>query len=552
MKNAGKNQIFEVEPGVVIGDALPSAGPSGDSFLIALANNEPVSLCRRLPVRAACSGLTIRDDAGWLAFRRTMCFLLFAAAREAFPKLFLRVGFSMGRGVFAAVRDSEKGDERPVKLGEVKAISAALRALVVRDEPIREELVSYEEAMKLFKSEGRADEVNLMRHMNRPAVILQRCGGISNLHAGPMLRSTGALKPVSLRECRGGLLLLGPSKDDPSKVARSEVQTSLLTEHVKHSRWGDLVDLRCVGDLNEAVAARRTNEIIETDEARHRAEFARIALEIVSRKTLPRIVLIAGPSSAGKTTSCARLAVQLRVLGLHPVALSTDDYFRPTEEDPIGPDGKPDFEDIRAVDVPALQKDLLALLAGKSVRRRTFDFLSQKPVWKNEELRLGDRAILCIEGIHALNPLLTERVPDREKFRIFLSALTSLSIDDASLLSTSDNRLVRRIVRDNASRGHDAKSTISMWPAVRRGEEKWIFPFQNTADATFNSSLDYELAVLRPYAEALLAEVKPADPEYAVARRLQGVLRNFHPIPPIRVPSDSILRESIGGSSFNV
>ncbi len=552
MKNSVETQVFNVGSGVVVGDALPAENSAGERFVAALANNAPVSLCRRLPVRASCSGLTLNDDAGWLVFRRTMCFLLFVAAREACPDLFLRVGFSMGRGVFAAVRDSEKGDERPVNSGEIKAISAALRALVARDEPIREELVSYEDALELFKSSGRADEVNLMRHMNRPTVILQQCGAVSNLNVGPMLRSTGALKPVSLRECRGGLLLLGPSKEDVSRVARNKFQASLFTAHANHLRWGDQVDLRCVGDLNEAIAARRTNEIIETDEARHRAEFARIAEEIISRKTLPRIVLMAGPSSAGKTTSCARLSVQLRVHGLHPVALSTDDYFRPTEEDPIGPDGKPDFEDIRAVDVPALQRDLLDLLAGKGVRRRTFDFLSQKPVWKDEIIKLREGSIICIEGIHALNPLLTERIPSREKYKIFLSALTALSMDDASLLSTSDNRLIRRIVRDNAFRGRDAKNTISLWPAVRRGEEKWIFPFQDDADATFNSSLDYELAVLRPYAEALLSEVKPFDPEYAVARRLQGILRHFHPIPPTRVPPDSILRETIGGSSFDV
>lgn len=551
MKNAAE-KTFCIEAGAVVGDALPAGNPDGGRFVAALVNNEAVTLGRRLPVRAACSGLTLRDDAGWLAFRRTMCFMLFAAAREACPGLFLRVGFSMGRGVFAAVRDSGKGDERPVSRAEFKAISSALRALVARDEPIREELVSYGDALKLFKAAGRDDELNLMRHMNRPAVVLQRCGEICNLHVGPMLRSTGDLRPVSLRACRGGLLLLGPSREDPSRVARNEFQPALFTEHAKHARWGDVVNLRCIGDLNEAVSARRENEVIETDEARHRVEFARMAREIVSRRTVPRIVLIAGPSSAGKTTSCARLSVQLRVQGLHPVALSTDDYFRPTEEDPIGPDGKPDFEDIRAVDVPALERDLLALLAGRSVRRRTFDFLSQKPVWKDERIGLGENSVICIEGIHALNPLLTKRIPDGEKFRIFLSALTSLSVDDASLLSTSDNRLIRRIVRDNAFRGHDAKSTISMWPAVRRGEEKWIFPFQDTADATFNSSLDYELAVLRPYAEALLSEVKPSDSEYAVARRLQGVLRHFHPIPPTRVPPDSILRETIGGSSFSV
>ena len=230
--------------------------------------------------------------------------------------------------------------------------------------------------------------------------------------------------------------------------------------------------------------------------------------------------------------------------------LSTDDYFVDEKDDPIGPDGKPDYEDIRAVDIAGLKADIAALFEGKEIRRRQFDFRSKKPVWTEERIRLGDTDILCIEGIHGLNPLLTDSVPREKKFLIYLSAITQLGIDDTTILSTSDNRLIRRIVRDNLFRGHNAKKTISLWPNVRRGEEKWIFPYQNEADVSFNSSLDYELSVLRPYAEALLAEVKPCDAEYATARRLQDVLKNFHPIPPNAVPGNSILREYIGESVF--
>ena len=265
----------------------------------------------------------------------------------------------------------------------------------------------------------------------------------------------------------------------------------------------------------------------------------------------PAAVGIQVQGSCRGKNGCKRLAIHLQVLGFRPVALSTDDYFVPEERDPLGPDGKPDYEHIRAVDVPALRRDLKALLAGRSVRRRTYDFKTKKPVWPGDSLSLGADDILLIEGIHALNPVLTRGLPRESAFRIYLSALTQLGIDDDNVLSTADNRLVRRIVRDHQFRGHSARQTISMWPSVRRGEEKWIFPFQDEADAAFNSALDYELPVLWPFAFVLLSEVKPSDPEYATARRLMRLLLNFHPIPSQSVPGDSILREYIGGSQLS-
>ena len=309
--------------------------------------------------------------------------------------------------------------------------------------------------------------------------------------------------------------------------------------------------MRCAAELNAAVAETRIRDVMLMSEALHDKAFARLADRIAARSPRPRIVLIAGPSSAGKTTSCKRLAIHLQVLGLRPVMLSTDDYFVPEERDPIGPDGKPDYEDIRAVDVPALRRDLKALLAGRSVRRRTYDFKAKRPAWPGDSLRLGAADILLIEGIHALNPILMRGLPRDSAFRVYLSALTQLGIDDNNVLSTADNRLLRRIVRDHAFRGHSARQTISMWPAVRRGEEKWIFPYQDEADAAFNSALDYELPVLWPFAIVLLSEIKPADPEYATARRLMRLLLNFHPIPSQSVPGDSILREYIGGSQLS-
>ena len=382
-------------------------------------------------------------------------------------------------------------------------------------------------------------------------MTLQACGAFRELRQGPALPATGLLAPVGIVRHWNGAVLRLPWRDDPRVLAPFAPQTALERIHREHARWGELLGVRCAAELNAAIAEDRIRDVMQMSEALHDKSFARLADRIAGRKPRPRLVLIAGPSSAGKTTSCKRLAIHLQVLGFRPVMLSTDDYFVPEELDPIGPDGKPDYEDIRAVDVPALRADLKALLAGREIRRRTFDFKAKKPAWPGDTLRLAADDIVLIEGIHALNPVLTRGIPQEAKFRIFLSALTQLGIDDDNVLSTTDNRLLRRIVRDHQFRGHSAKKTISMWPSVRRGEEKWIFPFQEEADAAFNSALDYELPVLWPFAFVLLSEIKPADPEYATARRLMQLLVNFHPIPSLFVPGDSILREYIGGSALH-
>ncbi|MBR1609379.1 MAG: nucleoside kinase, partial [Kiritimatiellae bacterium] len=431
---------------------------------------------------------------------------------------------------------------------EADAVAREAAALAAADLPITEELCAYEEALALFAEAGQHDKVGLLRHRNEPAVPILRCGDFLDLRQGPCVPSTGLLRNFSLFLHEGAIVLQMPSRDDPENVAPFAPQDVLLRVRRERSRWGDTIGVHCAADLNEAVAGRRIADVIEMVEADHAKRFAGLAGEIAGRSPVPRIVLIAGPSSAGKTTSCRRLSIHLGVNGLRPVQLSTDDYFVAEADDPIGPDGKPDYEDIRAVDVPALRADLAELLRGGSVKRRVFDFKAKIPVRTGETLRLGPDDVLLVEGIHALNPALSEGLPADRIFRIYLSALPQLGIDDNNFLPSSDLRLVRRIVRDHFFRARGARETLGMWASVRRGEEKWIFPWQGAADAVFDSSLDYEPAVLRPFAEPLLAEVKPSDPEYAAARRLLGLLRNFHAIPATSVPGDSILREYIGGS----
>ena len=534
--------------GTLLGDLMPSAAPDGLPYVAALFNNEVVSLRTPVALNGTLRGLTMADEDGRLVFRRTACMLLAMAARRALPALRIRIHNSLSGGMFFALRDGDRGPERRISAAEIRALSRELRAIVAEDLPIEEIPCGYEEALQTFAAAGQHDKVGLLRHRNDPVVVLQACGAFRELRQGPALPRTGLLAPVGIVRHWNGAVLRLPSRDDPRVLAPFAPQTGLERIHREHARWGELLGVRCAAELNAAIAEDRIRDVMQMSEALHDKSFARLADRIAARKPRPRIVLIAGPSSAGKTTGCKRLAIHLQVLGFRPVMLSTDDYFVPEEQDPIGPDGKPDYEDIRAVDVPALRADLKALLAGREIRRRTFDFKAKSPVWPGDSLRLGPDDIVLIEGIHALNPILTRGIPQEAKFRIFLSALTQLGIDDNNVLSTTDNRLLRRIVRDHQFRGHSAKRTIGMWPSVRRGEEKWIFPFQDEADAAFNSALDYELPVLWPFAFVLLSEIKPSDPEYATARRLMRLLLNFHPIPSQLVPGDSILREYIGGS----
>ncbi|MGN0844841.1 MAG: nucleoside kinase [Kiritimatiellia bacterium] len=547
---SGRKEPLVCDSGICVREIMPARDSRGYPVVAALVNNDVASLQTRLAMNCTVRPLSVASQNGWLVFRRTMCFLLSVAAKRALPGCCFRVRHSIGCGVYATLRDAQDAPERPVTNEEVARLRTALSALVAEDLPIRQELCGYEETVETFAKAGRHDKVGLLQHMNAPVVLLQTCGEDREIYQGAMLASTGQLTPLEILREGDGILAIGPSRHDPFTVAPHSVNESLMRIHREHAIWGDILGIHCVGDLNQAVADRCIGDVMQMSEALHDKKFSQIADLIASRKPMPRLVLIAGPSSAGKTTSCKRLGIHLRVNGLHPVMLSTDDYFVDEKDDPIGPDGKPDYEDIRAVDIDGLKSDIAALFEGKEIRRRQFDFRSKKPVWTEERIHLGPTDILCIEGIHGLNPLLTDSIPREKKFLIYLSAITQLGIDDTTILPTSDNRLIRRIVRDNLFRGHDAKKTISLWPNVRRGEEKWIFPYQNEADLSFNSSLDYELSVLRPYAEALLAEVKPCDAEYATARRLQDVLKNFHPIPPNGVPGNSILREYIGGSIF--
>ena len=455
----------------------------------------------------------------------------------------------MGNGLFCTVEWPETEPVAPLAT-RVARIEAAMRDLVARNLPIDPELQSYEGALRLFEQTGQTDTLNLLRHRNPPYVSLLRCGTFFDLAQEPIVHRTGLLSLFRLMPYETGFVLEMPSPSTPNQVVPLEPQPQLFHVYQEHTAWGKILGVTTVGQLNEVIAKKQIDDIVHTAEALHQKKLSAIAETIASRKPTVRLVLAAGPSSSGKTTFAMRLVSHLRVNGLRPVVISTDNYFVGDEMNPRDQQGNLDYEHIESMDLARLNRDLLDLLEGREVHLRIFDFRTKTGHDLPEATRLGPQDVIIMEGIHCLNPQLTSEVPRQVKFLIYVSALTQLGIDRHNRISTTDNRLIRRLVRDDQYRGHPAIHTLERWPSVRRGEKRWIFPYQQLADATFNSALDYELAVLKPFVIPLLIQIKPNQPEYAESRRLTGFLHNFLAIPPNVVPGDSLLREYIGGSQL--
>jgi uridine kinase len=371
-----------------------------------------------------------------------------------------------------------------------------------------------------------------------------------DLAHAPLLPHTGMLATFQIRDNPPGFLLRYPPWNRPGALDPFEENPVLLSIYREYKDWGKILGVTCVGHLNDLIAGRRVREFIQVAEALQDKKIAQIADHLNERRDVVRVILIAGPSSSGKTTFSKKLAIQLRVLGRNPVMISQDDYFLPRELTPKDEEGNPDFEALQALDVALLNEQLIRLLGGEEVAVPRFDFHSGQRKAEGVPLRLPARAVLILEGIHCLNDALTPAVSAGQKYKIYISALTQLNLDDHNRISTTDNRLLRRLVRDHQFRGHAARETLTMWQSVRNGENRNIFPFQNKVDAAFNSALDYELAVLKVYAEPLLKTIKPDQEQFDEALRLLSFLDNFAPIPPGWVPDYSLLREFIGESAF--
>ncbi len=528
---------------------LDLAPPSPDGqppWVAALVNNDLVSLTYPLSVNSDIRYITAANPHGWRVYRWSVCYLLAKAVKDVAPQASFTIEHAIGPGLYCTFNGGQA--LTPQILADIRQ---RMQELIQRDLPIERRKVSFLDAVKIFEQCGMEEKLHLLQYRNPPRVVIHWCDGFCDLAHGPLTPSTGTLGHFELIPYAPGFIIQLPTAEAPAAVPPFQDQPHLFQIFREHKGWGRILGVTTAGRLNRITYTGEVERFIHTAEALHEKKLGRIADQITERQSPIRIVLIAGPSSAGKTTFAKRLSTHLRVNGLQPVTIATDDYFVGEAMNPIGEDGKPDYEHIEAVDIEAFNRDLRALVEGRPVPVRRFNFEKRAPQITEEIVTLAADEVLIIEGIHGLNPRLTAMIPASQKFRIYVNALTQLNVDSHNRISTTDNRLIRRMVRDHQFRGHSPLRTLSMWPMVRRGEERWIFPYQQEADATFNSALDYELAVLKPFVEPLLMQVKPDQPEYAESRRLSEFLLNFIPVQEDLVPRNSILREYIGGSMLH-
>ncbi len=478
---------------------------------------------------------------GMKVYERSLTFVLLVAAQRLYPGKEIVVEHSLGNALYF-----EWLLGRPVTEADVVLLRQAMSVIIADDLPIVRKNMPLSEAIQQFESVGNMEKARLLRQIERDTVSLYTCDGVMDYFYGPMVPETGYLKQFELQYYPPGFVLQFPDKTDPDAIPAFADHPKLAQIFLEAERWGDLLGCPTVSQLNEALLSGDFFEIMRVAEALHEKKVAAIADMVDERRPAVRMVMIAGPSSSGKTTFIQRLGIQLRVHGIRSVPISLDDYFLDREQTPRTTNGDYDFESIHALDLPLLNEHLGKLLAGHTVEPPFYNFKTGRREYSGKKLQLDPDHVLLIEGIHGLNPGLTATVSRDRKLLIYISALTQLAIDNHNRIPTTDTRLIRRIVRDNQFRSHDALQTLRLWPAVRSGEEVNIFPFQEEADVMFNSALIYELSILRQYAEPLLAKITPEYPEYLEARRLTGFLRHFRLAPADQVPSTSILREFIG------
>lgn len=518
-----------------------------EDILGALVNNDAVSLSYRLEVDSTVKLLTIRDSQGWRIYRRSVSFLLSKAVHELFPDAQLYVEHSLGTGFYCNFeRDGKPG----ITKEELHKLDSHMRSLVNQRLPIERRKIYFKNAIDFFEKRNLHDKLNLLRFKNPPKIVIYSCGKHIDLSHGPLADNTASLARFKLIHHEPGFVIQFPDRDNPPCIPAFERQPHLFEIFREHKKWGRVLGVRNVGDLNEINAKKEMQDFIQITEAFHEKKISSIADMIAERRGQTRWILIAGPSSSGKTTFAKRLAIECRVNGLRTATISVDNYFVDRDKTPRLEDGSYDFEALHTIDLPLFNEHLQKLDRGECINLPHFNFAEGRQEFRGDTLQLDSDQVVLIEGIHSLNPELTQALPDDRKFKIYISALTQLNLDHNNRISTTDNRLVRRMVRDNQFRGNTAEMTLNMWPRVREGEKKWIFPYQQEADVAFNSALDYELAVLKQHVEPLLAEVKPYQDQYADARRLMEFMSSLNPTSSRWVPPMSILREFIGQSSF--
>lgn len=543
-------QTAQLQPGTVVGSLLEgNVDSNGLPYIGALVNNDTASLTYPLTVNCEVEFITMADPHGWRIFRNSLCFLLAKTVKDIFPEAIFSVQHSFGLGLYCSFQRNAKA-EQGITEQELVQVEKRMRDFVKQSIPIERQKISYTDAVNNFQESGQADKLNLLKFRNPPRIVIHCCDGFSDLAHGPLAPNTGVLGSFELLNYKPGFVLNLPDRADPLVVSPFVDQPHLFHIFQEHKEWGRIQKVDTAGCLNEIVGNTHIEEFIAASEALHEKKTSHIAEQISLAKDNVKLVMIAGPSSSGKTTFAKRLSTHLMADGLKPTMISVDNYFVGTERNPLDEDGNPDYEHIEAVDMELFNTDLMKLINGEEIELPFFNFRTKQREYHGEKIDVRDDKVLIIEGIHCLNPRLTRMVPAKHKFKIYISALTQLNLDKNNRISTTDNRLMRRMTRDHLFRGHSPLETLRLWPNVRKGEKTWVFPFQREADVTFNSALDYELAVLKPFVEPLLMQIKPVHKEYAEARRISEFLLNFLGTSSEPVPQNSILREYIGGSSL--
>ena len=489
--------------------------------------------------------LDMNSASGSRAYTRTLFFVLCKAVQDIYPNTDVVIDIPVSNGFYVDIRLG-----RPVVDEDVNILRRRMQEIIDSKMPIRRFTVPTEEAIALFQEKGDVEKVKLLRTSGSIYTTYYKIGEYVDYYYGTLLTNTSQLYLFGLEKYYDGMLLRIPSLKNPDELGEMTRQDKMFDIFKEHHRWQEILGIRTVGDFNQAIEAGHATDIINISEALQEKKLAKIAEDIAQRKGV-KLVLLAGPSSSGKTTSCKRLSIQLAVNGLKPLQISLDDYFVDRDKTPKDENGEYDFESIYALNLDLLNDQFNALFRGEEVDLPKYDFPSGKSIKSGKKLKLEPNNVLVVEGIHALNPELTAHIPEEQIYRVYASALTTILLDNHNYIPTTDNRLLRRIIRDYKYRGVSAQETIHRWPSVRAGENKWIFPFQENADAMLNTAMLYELSVLKMQAEPLLQQVPENCEEYAEAYRLLKFLKYFKGIPYNNLPPTSLLREFLGGSSFH-
>ena len=524
--------------------------------LSAHVNNKVEGMHYRIYTPKDVEFLDITSSSGSRAYTRSLFFVLCKAAHQLFKPCKVAIDIPVSNGYYVNLNIG-----RPVTIEDAGAIRRRMQEIINAAMPIHRHETTAEEAIEVFDKLHNRSKVKLLRSIGSLYTTYYDIDGYLDYYYGALLTNTSQLYLFGLEKYYDGLLLRLPSREHPDELGEMTHQDKMFGIFKEHHQWQDILKLRTVGDLNEAILNGYSSKLIQISEALQEKKIGKIADEIAQRVNPPsslglgsnkgvRLVLIAGPSSSGKTTTCKRLSVQLAVNGIKPIGISLDDYFLDREKTPVDENGEYDFEHLHALNLPLFNEQLNALFNGEEVELPRYDFPTGKSVKSGKKLKLHDDEVLVVEGIHALNPELTAQIPNEQIFRVYASALTTILLDNHNYIPTTDNRLLRRIIRDYKYRKVSALETIRRWPSVRAGENKWIFPYQENADAMFNTAMLFELAVIKSQAAPLLEQVPENCPEHAEAYRLLKFLKYIKPIPDTQIPPTSLLREFLGGSSF--